>query len=80
MEIYSRPNFSRDGLRDGPADFPDPWCLGKALEEVGYGDVRKLNQALKPTANDYWEFLFETSLWGTQEDRAELSRRVMNLK
>ncbi len=80
VEIYSRPGFSRDGLRDGPADFPDPWCLGKALQTIGYGDVRKVNEALKPTPEDYWEFLSYVSLWGTKEDRAEFLRRVMNLK
>ena len=80
VEIFSRPNLPKDGLTRGPADFPDPWCLGKALQKVGYGDVRKIDEALKPKPRDYWEFLAQIWLWGTKEDRAEFAQRVMNLK
>jgi len=80
VEIFSRPNLPKDGLTMGPADFPDPWCLGKALKEIGYSDARKVDQALKPKPNDYWDFLVYVSLWGTKEDRAEFTQRVMDLK
>ncbi len=80
VEIFSRPNLPKDGLTRGPADFPDRWCLGKALQQIGYSDARKVDQALKPKPNDYWEFLSQIWLWGTKEDRAEFTQRVMNLK
>jgi hypothetical protein len=68
------------GLHDGPAHFPHPSSLARALEEIGYPKAGAASPVGQPTPDDYWEFLSNLSWRGSARDRAELVRRVMGLQ
>ncbi len=80
VAIYISRDFKKGGLPAGSVPFPDPAYFEDALQQIGFSAAETANLVAKPSPDDYWDFVFGLSLWGSARDRAEFVGRVMSLR